>query len=549
MKTVSLLMALLLSCVASAQPVESEKFWTYLLIVAGNDEDLDSGKEFIENTGISDAGAKALVQYARSARDEVNRMGAANAQALCTGKQALRDREALARRFESDAAQQQALWKGFEQNLVTILSPEDESKVRNWVEHEFNIGFGPHIDIASEIRSGRLNPDQVLARACPSAEEIARMEAAAKRRDQGEPKPSLQQPVVPVPDASKTRRPVSSSSATVARPTEPVPLTTLPKPPGYSQCEAWAINNAGMIVGCCWNGKDITHPIPVRWQQGAAEILNGPLMFEGSVEDDLTVVEGMAVAINDAGEIVGSLVVENRAHEPGMRAAIWGEGYWRNLGLPKDARDMSARGINAKGDVVGTASGHAAVYWRAENSLEVLPNVGAGPCTGIGINNQGQAVGLCNNMSSAHDGSNEVAAVLWQNHTAVALANPCGTGGDLLSYGRTITDSGVIGGMAGNCAVVWHTSTPDQAAVLADRGVINSINKRGEMVGYVGVPDGTSTKNPLLRPARWLNEQATVVDIGPKTSKDGRVRAINDRGVFVGAYTSAAGESLAFVSQ
>ena len=548
MKTVSLLMALLLSVVASAQAVESEKFWTYLLIVAGNDEDPDSGKEFIENTGISDAGAQALVQYARSARDEVNRMGVANGQALCTAKQALRDREALARRFESDAAQQQALWKGFEQNLVTVLSPEDESKVRNWVDHEFNIGFGPHTDIANEIRSGRITPDQLLARACPSAEEIARMQAAAKERDQGEAKRPVQRPAAPAA-VTKARKSVSSGSAAIARPTEPVPLTTLPKPPGYSQCEAWAINNPGMIVGYCWNGKDIIHPVPVRWQQGAAEILNGPLMSEGSVEDDLTVVEGMAVAVNDAGEIVGSLVVGEQAHPQGMRAAIWGEGYWRNLGLPKGARDMSARGINARGDVIGSASGHAAVYWRAENSFEVLPNVGAGPCTGMSINNQGQAVGLCNNMSSAHDGSNEVAAVLWQNHTAVALANPCGTGENLMSYARTITDSGVVGGIAGNCAMVWRASTPDNGTVVAERGVVNSINKRGEMVGYVGVPDGTSTKDPLLRPARWLNEQAPVMDIGPKIAKDGRVRFINDRGIFVGAYTSATGESLAFVSQ
>jgi uncharacterized membrane protein len=352
--------------------------------------------------------------------------------------------------------------------------------------------------------------------------------------------------VAPV-DASKVRR-LASAGVAPARPTGPQPsLIALSKPPGYSQCEAWAINNIGLIVGTCWNGEYMTHPVPMRWQQGVAQVLDGPLTSEGSA--DLRVVEGMAVAVNDAGDIVGSIVVENNAKQPGMRAAIWAESYWRDLGLPKEAKNMSARGINARGDVIGSANGHAAVYWRAEDRFEVLPNVGTGLCSGMSINNQGQAVGMCNNMSSS-DGStssiNDVAAVLWQNHTAVALANPCATGENMLSYARTITDSGLIGGTAGNCALIWHASTPDEVTVVADRGVVNSINKRGELVGSAGDP---SAKKPLLGPVRWVNKEASAIDLGPSTATDGRIRAINDRGVFVGGYTSTTGDSVAFVSQ
>ena len=472
----------------------------------------------------------------------------ANAQALCTGKEALRDRETLARRFEANTAQEQALWKAFDQNLVTVLSAEDESKVRNWVDHEFNISFGPHIDIANEIRSGRLKPDELLARACPSVEETARMQAAANAVNQAEAKRAVQEPAAPA-DASKARKSVSSAGPAITRPTGPQPsLIALPRPPAYSQCEAWAINNVGTVVGTCWNGKDRTHTIPVRWQQGVAEALTGPLMSEGSADGDFPVVEGMAVAIHVPARMWAHCSLGGDAHHQDMRAAIWEGSYWRDLGLPKDAKNMSARGINARGDVVGSASGHAAILWRAENAFEVLPNPKDGwSCMGIGINNQGQAVGMCNDQSAVP----ELEAVLWQNHTVVALANPCGTGEGLWSWARTVTDSGVIGGTAGSCAMVWHVSTPDKGTVVADDGVVNSINKRGEMVGYVGVPDGTSTQRPLhpIRPARWVNETASPVDVGSNTAEEGHIRAINDRGVFVGAYTSATGESFAFMSQ
>ena len=473
-------------------------------------------------------------------------MGMVNVQALCTSKEALRAREALARRFEANTAQEQALWKAFDQNLVTVLSAEDESKVRNWVDDEVNIGVGTHTYIANEIRSGRMNPDEILERACTGVEETAATQAIENARNQGEAKRPVQEPAAPA-DASKTRKSVSSAGIAIARPTGPQPsLIALPKPPTYSQCEAWAINNVGTIVGTCWNGKDRSHTIPMRWQQGVAEVLSGPLMSEGATEGDLPAVEGMAVAINDAGEIVGSLLVGRNPHHQGMRAAIWEGSYWRDLGLPKDAENISARGINARGDVVGSASNHAAILWRAENAFEVLPNPKDGwHCEGIGINNQGQAVGMCNDQSSL----TEVAAVLWQNHTAVVLANPCGTGEGLWSWARTITDSGVIGGRAGSCAMVWHASTPDKGTVVADDGVVNSINKRGEMVGYVGGLNGTSTNRPPERPIKWVNEAAPPVDVSSNTAKEGHIRAINDRGVFVGAYTSATGESLAFVSQ
>ena len=557
MKTISLLIALLLSGAVNAQgvesekqAVESEKLWMFLLFVAGNDDDPNSGMDFSEDTGISEAGGVALKSYARNARDESNRIGTANAQALCTSREALRDREALARRLEANAAQQRNLQQGFVDNLGTVLSPDDEAKVRNWLVRGFKGDFGHQTSIGSEVRSGHITPDQILARACPSPEDIARWQAMEKAQIQAEPKRPMPQQIPPV-EASEVRR-LPSAGVTPARPSAAPSLIALSKPPGYSQCEAWAINNVGLIVGMCWNGKFANNPVPVRWRQGVAEILNGQLRSEDSAESDVRAAEGMAVGVNDAGDIVGSILVERAPNRHGMRAAIWEEGYWRDLGLPKGAQSMSARGINARGDVIGSSNGHAAVYWRAENRFEILPSVPnseTATCSGMAINNQGQAVGMCTE-SIPSDGSTSDGlrgdAVLWQNHTAVVLANPCAAGEDMTPYARTISDSGVIGGTSGLCALVWHASTPDKVTIVHDRGVVNSINRRGDMVGSAGDP---AAKKPLLKPARWADTEAPAIDLGPGASTDGRIRFINDRGVFVGGYTSATGESFAFVSQ
>jgi uncharacterized membrane protein len=276
------------------------------------------------------------------------------------------------------------------------------------------------------------------------------------------------------------------------------------------------------------------------------------LRLEGSDESDVHVAGGMAVGVNDAGDIVGSILVERVPGRLGMRAAIWAEGYWRDLGLPKGAQSMSARGINARGDVIGTANGHAAVYWRAEDRIEILPNppdLASATCSGMAINNQGQAVGMCDE-TIASDGSNSDVsvgtAVLWQNRTAVVLPNPCAPEKDTFPYARTITESGTIGGTAGTCALIWQASAPDVVTIVADRGVINSINKRGEMVGSAGDP---AARKPLQKPARWEHRDAPAIELGPSTTTDGRIRFINERGVFVGGYTSTTGESFAFVSQ
>jgi len=206
---------------------------------------------------------------------------------------------------------------------------------------------------------------------------------------------------------------------------------------------------------------------------------------------------------------------------------------------------MSAHGINSNGDVIGSAADHAAIYWSDTGTFELLPNLKDGwMCSGLALNNQGQAVGMCHDLSSAING----VAVMWQDHKAVELANPCGTGEGLPSYARSISDSGVIGGTAGNCAMTWHVSSPDKAVIMAANGAITAINTRGEMVGVVAKPDAPPGMFGST-PARWTNENAPAIDLSPDATISGYPRWINDRGRSVGVINVKPGEAFAFVSQ
>lgn len=532
MKTTLLLTALLLTSVAQAQVDKTEIVLTFLMIASGSEEDPDQGMEFLKGTGISDAGAEALVVYAIRARNDLNEMGYAHGQALCRDKESLRAREALARRMESNIAEERAYWKGLDDDLGTVLSVEDEAIVRNWIDQEFDPSFGPNIDVANEIRKGKLDPDAILARACEfrAAPPPIRSPEVVQKTAKAEP-PRLLRQAPPLPPGAPR-------------------LIKLEPPPMYSGCDAWAINNAGVIVGFCWK-KDPMFGFPVRWDHGTGKVLTGPLRSIGSAEtdDQLPISGGLAVGINDAGHIAGTLYLGNPAKT--ARAAIWDEhGYWRDLGLPDlglpaEHKAATARGINSTGDVVGTSGGHAVVFWRYKG-IEILPKpTEASRCNGFAINSGGQAVGACT-AAPTGEGFGEVTAVLWRDQTAVELSNPCGAGEtNIGTYARTISDSGMIGGTAGHCAMVWQASTPRAGIKVADQGVVNSINKRGELVGFLG----TYGASPTARAAMWTSREVAALDLAIPADATGVVRAINDQGTFVGVVYPGKGSPYAFVSQ
>ncbi len=160
---------------------------------------------------------------------------------------------------------------------------------------------------------------------------------------------------------------------------------------------AYAINNAGQVVGMSLTAQGIEHA--VSWQNGLATDL-GTLPGATSSE---------ALAINDKGQIVGDSTPGN---SNASHAALWQNGSVIDLGALAGNDSSSANAIDGNGDIVGWSdnstdqSGAAAraTLWQNGNIIDLntlLPaNSGWTLNSANGINDQGQIVG-----SGLYDGA------------------------------------------------------------------------------------------------------------------------------------------------
>lgn len=124
--------------------------------------------------------------------------------------------------------------------------------------------------------------------------------------------------------------------------------------PGASEAELWGINEAGTAVGSARLGD---RRIPTRWSAN------------GTPSAMSATASGRAYAINAGGVAAGDL------DDDGTRRAFRWDGTGEPALLPLPAglgRSSVARGINARGDVVGAASGASgerAVLWTASGEI------------------------------------------------------------------------------------------------------------------------------------------------------------------------------------
>ncbi len=121
--------------------------------------------------------------------------------------------------------------------------------------------------------------------------------------------------------------------------------------------DARAVNELGMIVGWSWNVDWDRRP--VFWTPD----LQGPFELPSFAPPDLT---AMAMAVNDAGQIVGEVQVESPNSLVLVRAALWDGGEVTDLGLLAEAGEGTgifgpalistrATGINNDGVIVGNS--------------------------------------------------------------------------------------------------------------------------------------------------------------------------------------------------
>ena len=197
----------------------------------------------------------------------------------------------------------------------------------------------------------------------------------------------------------------------------------------YGTSAAYAISGAGEIVGdsATVRGEAVRHAF--SWQSGAMQDIGGgpPVL---SVSN--------AFAINASGQIAG--VFDGRA-------ALWQGGSRQDLGVLPGHAASAARGINARGDVVGDSwtqpSAPRAFLWRAGSMQDLGTLPGDGASRANGVNAAGQVVG----WSRAADGSRSRAFV-WQGGAMTDLndALPPGSGW-VLTSAAAINDAGRIVGV------------------------------------------------------------------------------------------------------
>jgi probable HAF family extracellular repeat protein len=109
-------------------------------------------------------------------------------------------------------------------------------------------------------------------------------------------------------------------------------------PSGAFQATAYAINTAGQIVGTYSLNSGASGTF--LYTNGKMTTLPNPAGSRG----------GFGVAINDNGEIVGTLYPSEGSH-----AAKFSDGAWKDLGNLTGAQGSGATAINTAGQIVGTA--------------------------------------------------------------------------------------------------------------------------------------------------------------------------------------------------
>jgi uncharacterized membrane protein len=318
------------------------------------------------------------------------------------------------------------------------------------------------------------------------------------------------------------------ATAAIAAPPAPIPppgdIQFLPAPAGAVSCEAWDISDVGItdigtIVGVC-------DSIPALWNDGGSiELLNGDLMTTDSLGNPLQVpiVSGTATAINSSGQIAGVITTATET-----RAAFWQEGNWIALALPPGANRSIAQDIDDAGRVIGTASGRATIWTDGQGAS--LPMLATGNiCTANASNESGAVVGQCNLQPGGI-----FVPVVWKRGTVYELLNP--RTGTAPNYARTINESGLIGGTAATTAYLWNAKTPGKSTAVAT-GIINSINDKKIMVGFVG-----------NQAAWWRSATQAPVLLFPSGSPS-TAKSVNNFNVVVGYVDMGDGTTRAFVAR
>jgi probable HAF family extracellular repeat protein len=246
--------------------------------------------------------------------------------------------------------------------------------------------------------------------------------------------------------------------------------------------------------------------------------------------------DSVAMAINDAGQVVGTL----RKIGVRDRPVLWQADRTRvALKLPAGGTDGYPQAITGQGLVAGwyattaNTSGLCFLWTPASGSVDLgLPD-GAVACRALGVNDLGQVVGGAAVGKKPYE-----RAFVWRQGTFLDL----GTLGGPAAEADAINAQGVVAGAAtidgdGKVwhAFVWNGITMSDIGTSPDfiSSYATSINTGGDVVGYA-----QSNVDLLFRAVRY--GPGTVVDLSTETDAldDWRLDfayGVNDNGDIVGS--------------
>src|SRR2546430_2070318 len=298
-------------------------------------------------------------------------------------------------------------------------------------------------------------------------------------------------------------------------------VTDLGTLPGDDYSVAYAINDAGQVVGASCGGT-------CEWFRA--------FLWQNGTMTDLVSLGGCwgeAHGINDHGQAVGSGMMPNQSG----RAALWTVSTKppppypiRDIGAPPGDVISWGTAINDAGHVAGHSIGSDSGIWVIRvflwnnGTFQVLPGLGGTETFALGINAADDVVGYGYNASGLSR------AILWQNGTPTDLGTLGGT--ESGAYG--INDRGQVVGWSYNATGRQHAFLWDQSN-MTDLGTLpggsfstaNAINEAGQVVGAGDVASGD------IHAFLW--ENGTMTDLGP-----GSANRINDVGQVVGTSGSHA---------
>ncbi len=254
-------------------------------------------------------------------------------------------------------------------------------------------------------------------------------------------------------------------------------MTDLTLNSGASQGFAAAINNAGTIAGTqIINGQAVA----TVWSSAGASSISGAGSY--------------AMAINDAGQVAGMLTTTDGPNGGQGHAFVTTNGVAQDLGTVPGGSWSSAYGINGSGEAVGygmtSSGGFRGFTWTSSGGINELGTLGGANSYAMAVNDAGTVVG------SAQLASGAMHAFIANGDALIDL----GTLGGVNSYAYSINDVGEAVGYSTTAAGAMHAFLYEGGVMIDLNSMIDpasgwivtnayAINASGEIAG-AGLFDG-----------------------------------------------------------